>query len=318
MSWSPGLGHIPVMEAEVVELLAGGDLPGPILDATLGGGGHAAAILEAQPQARVLGLDRDPDAVEAARGRLWKYGDRARVVKSSFADLREVVAQQEAWSGTPLLGGALFDLGVSSWQLDRAERGFSYRAEGPLDMRMDTTQPFSAADVVNEWSVSELAELFAEHGEVRFARRIAGAIVAARPLSTTTELAEVVRNAIPAATRRHGGHPARRTFQALRVAVNGELDVLVPALEDALDLLAPGGRLVVLAYHSLEDRAVKNTMRRAVTGGCTCPPALPCVCGAVPRARLLTRGARRPSAAEVAANHRADSARLRAVEKAAA
>ncbi len=209
----------------------------------------------------------------------------------------------------------LFDLGVSSPQLDRPERGFSYRHDGPLDMRMDQRQARTAADVVNRYDEGELARVLAEYGDERFARRIARAIIAARPLSRTTELAEVVRSAIPAPARRRGGDPARRTFQALRIEVNGELDALGPALDAAVDELVPAGRCVVLAYHSGEDRIVKDRFRQAETGGCTCPPNLPCVCGAQPSVRLLTRGARKPSPAEVARNHRAQSARLRAVEK---
>jgi 16S rRNA (cytosine1402-N4)-methyltransferase len=204
---------------------------------------------------------------------------------------------------------------VSSPQLDRPERGFSYRAEGPLDMRMDPTSSPSAADVVNAYDARRLAGVLRRYGDERFADRIARAIVAARPLTTTTQLAEVVRGAIPAATRRTGGHPAKRTFQALRIEVNGELDVLAPALDAALDALAPGGRIAVLTYHSGEDRIVKERLRRAATGGCTCPPALPCGCGAVPLVRLLKAGGWTADEAEVAANPRAESARLRAAER---
>ena len=192
------------------------------------------------------------------------------------------------------LSGVLFDLGVSSPQLDQAERGFSYRLDGPLDMRMNVSEGQRAADVVNGWSEDALTGLFAANGETRFARRIARAVVASRPLETTTQLAEVVRTAIPAATRRHGGHPARRSFQAIRIAVNDELDVLADALAAAIDGLAPGGRCVALSYHSGEDRLVKAAFARAVTGGCVCPPRLPCACGAVPLGRLVFRGARRP------------------------
>ncbi len=207
-----------------------------------------------------------------------------------------------------------FDLGVSSHQLDVAARGFSYREPGPLDMRMDPGQPMTAAELVNSASEAELASLFAESGEDRFARRIARFIVERRPLHTTSELAEAVAAAVPVAARRRG-HPARRVFQALRIAVNEELGQLGDALDDAIDLLVPGGRCVVLAYHSGEDRLVKARFVHAATGGCTCPPGLPCSCGAVASVRLLTRGARKASAAEVAANPRAESARLRAVER---
>jgi 16S rRNA (cytosine1402-N4)-methyltransferase len=213
------------------------------------------------------------------------------------------------------LSGALFDLGVSSPQLDWAARGFSYRQDAPLDMRMDPGAGPSAADLVNTMTEADLARLFAEHGEGRFARRIARAVVAARPLTTTVALAEVVRSAIPAAARRHGGHPARRVFQAVRVAVNDELAVLADTLPRVIGLLAPGGRCVVIAYHSGEDRISKQALARAVTGGCTCPPQLPCTCGAVSLGHLVFRGAHRPDPDEVARNRRAESARLRAFER---
>jgi 16S rRNA (cytosine1402-N4)-methyltransferase len=209
----------------------------------------------------------------------------------------------------------LFDLGVSSPQLDVADRGFSYRRDAVLDMRMDPTSGRTAADVVNGYPEEALVELFADNGEGRFARRIARAIVAARPLATTGQLADVVRAAIPAATRRSGGHPARRVFQAVRIAVNDELDQLGPALDAALDLLRPGGRCLVIAYHSGEDRLVKATFNRAATDNCRCPPGLPCVCGADPQFRLVVRGARRPTEDEVDRNRRAESARLRVIER---
>ncbi|MDQ1402033.1 MAG: rRNA (cytosine1402-N4)-methyltransferase, partial [Actinomycetota bacterium] len=302
--------HRPVMVDEVVDLF-GSVPPGVLLDATAGGAGHARALLGAHPQITVVALDRDPDAVAAATEALAPFAERATVVHARFDKLAEVLAER----GITSLSGAFFDLGVSSPQLDRPERGFSYHHEAPLDMRMDTTAPKTAADVVNTWDRDALARLFAQHGEGRFARRIAQRIVAARPLSTTTQLADVVKEAIPAATRRTGGHPARRVFQAVRVAVNDELDILAETIDTALALLAPGGRLAVLAYHSGEDRIVKDRLRQAETGGCICPPGLPCVCGATPQVRLLWRGAHKPSAAEIADNRRAESARLRAVEK---
>jgi 16S rRNA (cytosine1402-N4)-methyltransferase len=211
--------------------------------------------------------------------------------------------------------GVLLDLGVSSPQLDRSERGFSYRHDAPLDMRMDQARPRTAAHVVNELSEDELARLVALNGEGRFARRLARAVVAARPVTSTAELAEAVRSAIPAPARRRGGHPARRVFQAIRIAVNEELEVLAGVLPATIGQLKPGGRCVVIAYHSGEDRLVKQAFNDAVTGGCSCPPALPCVCGAVPIGRLVFRGARRPSPAEVERNRRAESARLRALER---
>lgn len=302
--------HVPVMLDEVVASFA--PVPaGVVLDGTAGGGGHAAALLAALPRLQVVALDQDPDAVAAATAALAPFGPRATVVRARFDRFAAVLDGL----GVGVLAGALLDLGVSSPQLDRQERGFSYRADGPLDMRMDPDGPVRAADIVNGWEPAELARLFAANGEARFARRIAAAVVAARPLATTGELAEVVRAAIPAAARRTGGHPARRVFQALRVAVNDELGPLAGTLDGLIERLTPGGRLVVLAYHSGEDRIVKDRLRVAATGGCTCPPGLPCGCGAVPTARLVTRGARRPSDAELAANRRAESARLRVAER---
>jgi 16S rRNA (cytosine1402-N4)-methyltransferase len=296
------------MLEEVVGLMA--TVPaGVVLDATVGAGGHARALLEAYPQLSLIGLDRDPDAVAAAAAALTPFGTRAHVVKARFDDLGSVLDRL----GTAGLSGALFDLGVSSPQLDRPERGFSYRFEAPLDMRMDRSQPLTAAHIVNQASVGELTTLFATHGETRFARRIAEAIVAARPVLSTTQLADLVGGAVPAAARRRG-HPAKRVFQALRVTVNSELEVLPVALDAAIDRLVPGGRVVAISYHSGEDRVVKQRFLNAALGGCTCPPGLPCVCGAVPRVRLLNRGARRPAAGELSANPRAESARLRAAE----
>lgn len=302
--------HVPVMVSEVVALLDPVP-PGVMLDATVGGAGHARAALDALPRLSVIGLDRDPSAVAAARAALHEYGDRATIHRARFDDLARVL---EA-SGVDRLSAALFDLGVSSPQFDWPERGFSYRTAAPLDMRMDPDSGPSAADLVNAASERELVQLLIDNGEGRFARRIVRAIVAARPIATTSELAETVRTAIPAATRRTGGHPARRVFQAIRIAVNEELAVLPVALDAAIDRLAPGGRCIVLSYHSGEDRLVKERFLDAATGGCTCPPGLPCVCGAVPTVRLLTRGARKPSSDEVAANPRSESARLRAVER---
>jgi 16S rRNA (cytosine1402-N4)-methyltransferase len=315
---SQAFDHQPVMTNEVVDLL-GPVPPGLIVDATLGGGGHAAALLAAHPEMSVLGIDRDPQAVAAATEALAVFGSRVTVRRSRFDVLGQVVGAVHDHLGVPAdqrgVSGVLFDLGVSSPQLDVPERGFSYRRDATLDMRMDPTSGRSAADVVNEYDEEALAELFTENGEGRFARRIARAIVAARPLVTTGELADVVRAAIPAATRRTGGHPARRVFQAIRIAVNEELDQLETALDQALALLRPGGRCVVIAYHSGEDRLVKSFFTRMSTDDCRCPPGLPCVCGADPQFRLVTRGARRPSDAEVEANPRAEAARLRVIER---
>jgi 16S rRNA (cytosine1402-N4)-methyltransferase len=304
--------HDPVLVDLVVELF--GPVPsGTYVDATLGGAGHAATVLQSRPDLRVLGLDRDRNALAAAQARLAPFGDRAEAHHARFDQLATVVAAAGAAS-QPIVG-VLFDLGVSSPQFDDADRGFSYRHDAPLDMRMDQSSGESAADLVNGADERELADILRRNADERFAGRIARAIVAARPITTTGQLADVVVAAIPAPARRTGGFPAKRTFQALRIHVNQELDVLPPALDAALEVLAPGGRLLVISYHSGEDRIVKERLRRADDGGCTCPPGLPCGCGAVPEARLLKRGGWTPSSAEIAANPRAASARLRAVEK---
>jgi 16S rRNA (cytosine1402-N4)-methyltransferase len=302
--------HRPVLVDLVVELFAPVP-PGVVVDATVGGGGHAEALLDAHPHLSVVGLDQDPDAIAAATERLERFGDRATVRHSRFDELRAVLGELGHWSTS----GALFDLGVSSPQFDRPERGFSYRAPGPLDMRRDPGRPVSAADLVNGAPESELARLLHAYGDERYARRISAAIVAARPITSTQQLADVVRDAVPAPARRRGGHPARRTFQAIRIAVNDELAILPASLDDAIDLLVPGGRCVALAYHSGEDRIVKDRFRRAATGGWTGPSHLPTPPDVHPTVRLLRRGAWRPPADEVEANPRAEAARLRAVEK---
>ena len=302
--------HSPVMRDEIVDTFSA--VPtGVVLDATLGGGGHAEAILDSRDDLRLLGLDRDPDALDAATARLDRFGDRVMTHRCRFDELDTAMHAHSI----DALSGALFDLGVSSPQLDRAERGFSYRNEGPLDMRMDSDAPWSADDVVNGYSEAELTRVIRDHGDERFAVRIARAIVAARPIETTTRLAEVVTSAIPAPARRTGGHPAKRTFQAIRIEVNGELEALPAALDKAIGALVPGGRLAVLSYHSGEDRIAKARIREAETGGCECPPELPCVCGAVKTVRIVRGVRKRPSPAEQASNPRASSARLRVAEK---
>jgi 16S rRNA (cytosine1402-N4)-methyltransferase len=301
--------HEPVMVDEIVDVFS--PVPaGTLLDATLGGGGHAEAVLDRCPQLSLLGLDRDEQALTAARRRLHRFGNRVTTVHSRFDRLGEVIDDE----GVEGLSGALFDLGVSSPQLDRAERGFSYRNEGPLDMRMDRTEGLTAADVVNGYDEAELARIIRDYGDERFAARIAKRIVAARPISTTAELAAIVTAAIPAATRRRGGHPAKRTFQALRIEVNSELAQLPAALDQAIDVTVPSGRVAVLTYHSGEDRLVKQRFAAAVTGHCTCPPGVPCSCGAVATVRRV-RVPRTPSAEHAERNQRARSARLRVVEK---
>ncbi len=313
VSDEPPFEHVPVLLGEVIELFATVD-EGMLVDLTLGGGGHSAALLEAHPGLTVLGIDRDPVALAAAADRLRPWASRVACVQARFDAVGELAPAMAARRGIPVVG-VLADLGVSSPQLDRADRGFSYRHEAPLDMRMGPDAHRTAADVVNTYEAEDLARILRAYGDERFAPRIARAIVAARPLHTTVELAEVVRAAIPAATRRHGGHPAKRTFQAVRIEVNDELHALRVAIDEALKVLAPGGRLVVISYHSGEDRIVKAAMREAVTGGCTCPPHLPCGCGARATARNLTRGGITPGLEELARNRRAASARLRAVAR---
>jgi 16S rRNA (cytosine1402-N4)-methyltransferase len=305
-----GFRHEPVLLGRIVELFE--PVPaGWVVDATVGGGGHASALLAAHPHLRVLGLDQDSDALAAANERLEPFGDRVRLHRSRFDALEDIVRQLDT---TPV-SGVLFDLGVSSPQLDRARRGFSYRHEAPLDMRMDQRQPRTAADVVNGTDEQELARLLRAYGDERYARRVAKAIAAARPIETTTELADIVRDAIPAPARRTGGHPAKRTFQAIRIAVNEELDVLAPALDAAITVLQPAGRCAAISYHSGEDRIVKARFRHAATGGWTGPAHLPRPPGVRPTVRLLKAGAWTPGADEVATNPRASSARLRAVER---
>lgn len=301
--------HVPVMVERVVELLS--DVPdGLFVDATLGGGGHAAAVLAANPGLWLLGIDRDDRAVAAATRRLAPFGSRVEVLRAPASQLDELVRERTGEGATAVL----MDLGVSSPQLDEADRGFSHRSAAPLDMRMDRRGAVRATDVVNGYSFARLRRVISELGEERYADRVARRIIDARPIQDTGHLAEVVASAIPAPARRKGGHPAARTFQAIRIEVNRELDELAEALDAALGVLAPGGRMCVLSYHSLEDRMVKQAFRSAATGGCVCPEGLECVCGATPTVRLLKRGAWKASEDEVAANPRSRSARLRAVQ----
>jgi 16S rRNA (cytosine1402-N4)-methyltransferase len=306
--------HHPVMVDRVVELLR--PHPGGVyLDATLGLGGHAERLLAASaPDGRVIGLDRDPDALALARERLAGAGDRLVAVGASFADLAEVAERL----GVTAVDGVLYDLGVSSLQLDEPARGFSYRADAPLDMRMDPSGGITAAEVLNTYPRAELARILRDYGEDRHAGRIAGFIDQARrrrPIQTTGQLVELVKAAVPAAARRTGPHPARRAFQALRIEVNRELEALQASLPQAVDLLAPGGRLVVLAYHSLEDRIVKRALVAAAGLHDQAPPGFPVAVRPAARVAVLTRRPETPAAAEVAANPRAESAKLRAAEK---
>ncbi|MFW3170685.1 16S rRNA (cytosine(1402)-N(4))-methyltransferase RsmH [Geodermatophilus sp. CPCC 206100] len=309
--------HVPVLLERVTELLGPACAPaGAVLvDATLGLAGHALALLHAHPDLRLVGLDRDPEARAEAARRIAAAGcaDRATLVPAVFDELPDVLDRL----GIAEVQAVLFDLGVSSLQLDRPDRGFSYAADAPLDMRMDPAAPRTAADVVNSYPAAQLARVLRSYGEERFADRIARAIErerASEPFTRTGRLAELVRSAIPAATRRTGGHPAKRTFQALRIEVNDELGVLERALPAAIDALAVGGRLAVITFHSLEDRIVKQTLAAGATD--RTPPELPVPLPELgPTLRLLTRGGEAPSDAEVAANPRAASARVRAAER---
>ncbi|NCZ89181.1 MAG: 16S rRNA (cytosine(1402)-N(4))-methyltransferase RsmH [Actinobacteria bacterium] len=307
--------HEPVMLAEIVELFA--EIPdGVLLDATLGLAGHATAILRRHSGLRVVGIDRDEMAILNAHQVKTSLGaDAARfdAVRGRFDDAPRILRAL----GVDQLSGALFDLGVSSPQLDVVERGFSYRNEARLDMRMDRSATLSAWHVVNEYDTDALADLLRRNADERFAKRIATAIVAARPIDTTTQLAEVVVAAIPAATRRTGGHPAKRTFQALRIEVNAELDILPTALREVMAMVVPGGRIAVLSYHSGEDRIVKQVMRDAETDhtqpNIATPYAHPS--RTAPRAWRKVRVAKKPGADEAARNPRATSARLRVMER---
>ncbi len=309
--------HRPVLVDVVVELL-GPVPPGIVVDATVGGGGHAAALLGAHDHLDLVGLDHDDEALAAAAEALLPFGDRVTFRRARFDQIADVVKELGHVAHDDFsVSAVLFDLGVSSPQLDRADRGFSYRHDGPLDMRMDRSRRRSASDIVNTYAEADLAGVLRRYGDERYAARIARAIVNARPVETTGELADLVRDAIPAPARRRGGHPAKRTFQAIRIEVNDELAILAPSVDAAVELLVPGGRVAVLAYHSGEDRIVQQRLRHAATGGCTCAPQLPCGCGARSGAsvRLVRPGAWKASAAEVAANPRAGSARLRVAEK---
>jgi 16S rRNA (cytosine1402-N4)-methyltransferase len=307
--------HVPVMLAEVVALLAPALAPTPgvphpvLVDCTLGLAGHASALLEACPEAHLIGLDRDPQALAIAGERLAPYGDRVTLVEAVYDELPDVLTDLDRSH----VQGVLLDLGLSSLQIDSAERGFAYAADAPLDMRMGRSGP-TAAEVLNTYEVRDLARVLRRYGEERFADRIARRIVEARevePFTRSGRLVELLRSAIPMATQRTGGHPAKRTFQALRIEVNGELAALESVLPSAVAALAVGGRIAVLAYHSLEDRPVKQVLAagaadRAPRGLPVVPPELG------PELELLTKGAQRPTEAEVAANPRATSARLRA------
>jgi 16S rRNA (cytosine1402-N4)-methyltransferase len=311
----PSQRHVPVLRDRCVALLAPAlEVPGAVVvDLTLGMGGHSEALLRGCPQAMLIGVDRDPQALELAGRRLAEFGDRVRLVHAVYDQLPQVLAEL----GIAKVRGVLMDLGVSSLQLDETERGFAYSVDAPLDMRMDTGEGLTAADVLNTYSAGDLIRVLRDYGEERFAKRIVSAIVREReatPFYTSARLVELIRDNVPAATRRTGGNPAKRTFQALRIEVNQEIEVLERAVPAAVDALAVGGRIAVLAYHSLEDRIVKRAF--AAGARSTTPEGLPVeLADHAPRLRLLTRGAEVPDAVEMATNPRAASARLRAVER---
>ena len=303
--------HESVMLSEIVDVL--GQVPtGVYVDATLGGAGHATALLEQRDDMSLIGIDRDPVARAAASKRLERFGDRATVVAGRFDDIADLVAWCEPHGP---ITGVLFDLGVSSPQFDDGERGFSYRYDAPLDMRMNQDDSLTAAEIVNTWSHQDLTRLLRDAADERFASRVAARLIDNRPIATTAKLAEIVTAAIPAATRRTGGHPAKRTFQALRIAVNDELAQIPRAVGDAIDLLVTNGRGAVLSYHSGEDRLVKKAIALAETGGCECPPRLPCGCGADHKARPLAPKLRRATQDEKDTNPRSSSALLRCFER---
>ncbi|MCK4490769.1 MAG: 16S rRNA (cytosine(1402)-N(4))-methyltransferase RsmH [Anaerolineales bacterium] len=301
--------HVPVLFHEVLDTLA--LIPGGLyVDGTVGAGGHAQGILKAiSPDGKLLGLDRDPAALEIAESRLAEFGNRVVLIHSSYSDLK-LHLNNLNWKS---VDGILLDLGLSSMQLDNPERGFSFRKSGPLDMRFDTSQPFSAADLVNESSKDDLADLIFRYGEERYSRKIADAIIANRPLEDTQELADIIESAIRNKPSRI--HPATRTFQALRIAVNQELKALEAFLPTALDALNPGGRLAVIAFHSLEDRIVKQFFRKE-SKDCICPPEIPqCVCEHKKQLKEINRRPIRPEDKEILDNPRSRSAKLRVAEK---
>jgi 16S rRNA (cytosine1402-N4)-methyltransferase len=307
--------HVPVLRDRILELLAPAlQEPGSVfLDGTLGMGGHTEAVLAACPAARAVGIDRDTQALDLAGERLAAYGDRFTGVHAVYDELPHVLADL----GLGTVDAVLFDLGVSSLQLDEAERGFAYRHDAPLDMRMDQSGGITAAEVLNTYDAPELERILRDYGEERFARRVAAAVVRERqrePFTTSARLVEVLKKAIPAASQKSGGHPGKRTFQALRIEVNAELEAWESALPAAVDALAVGGRIAVLSYHSLEDRLTKQLFARGARG--TTPQGLPVELPEhAPYLRLLTRGAEEPSAAEKDTNPRAASARLRVAER---
>ena len=305
--------HVSVLLNECIEGL---DIKpdGIYVDGTAGGGGHSFEIATRLEGGRLIAIDRDEAAIEAAGKRLAPLGERAMVVRSNYSEVKSVCESL----GIEGIDGLLLDLGVSSYQLDTAERGFSYNADAPLDMRMDKSAPLSAYNVVNEYSEEELKKIIYNYGEERFSPRIAAAIVRKRsekPIETTGELVDIIKGAIPAAAREGGHHPAKRTFQAIRIEVNGELEIIEPTIKNAVDILKPGGRIAIITFHSLEDRIVKQTFAD-LASGCTCPRSFPvCVCGKKPTVKVISKKPILPSAEELEVNPRSRSAKLRIAEK---
>lgn len=305
--------HRSVLLQEAVDALAIRK-DGIYVDGTAGGGGHSFAIASQLDTGLLIAVDQDEAAIKAASARLAPLGERARVVRSNFSQLGQVLDD----CGIEQIDGLLLDLGVSSHQLDEADRGFAYQSDAPLDMRMDRRAPRTARDVVNTYSEEELKRILFTYGEERYSARIAARIVGAReraPIETTGELADIIKSAIPAAAREGGHHPAKRSFQAIRIEVNGELDVIVPAIEAAVSRMRSGGRIAIITFHSLEDRIVKQTFA-SMAAGCTCPRDLPiCVCGKKPLVRVVSRKPILPGKEELEENPRARSAKLRVAEK---
>jgi 16S rRNA (cytosine1402-N4)-methyltransferase len=306
--------HIPVMAKEAVEYL--NIRPHAlIIDATLGGGGHAKAILEASKTVKLIGIDQDADALEAAKENLREFGDRVAFIRDNFSNIRSMILPAGRHGGDRKINGILFDLGVSSYQIDTSERGFSFQADAPLDMRMDRSAKTSANDLINGGSREEIEDIIRDYGEERYYKRVASAIIKYRPVKGTLELAEIIRRSIPKSSPQNTTKSIARVFQAFRIAVNRELESLKKAIEDSIGLLAPKGRIVVISYHSLEDRIVKELFKRESVD-CICPPKLPaCVCDHRKKLNIITRKPIIPTDKEIELNPRARSAKLRAAEK---
>ncbi|TAH71585.1 MAG: 16S rRNA (cytosine(1402)-N(4))-methyltransferase RsmH [Anaerolineaceae bacterium] len=305
--------HKSVLLDEVIENM-NIDPDGTYVDGTIGGGGHSSVIVQRLTSGKLIGLDQDEAAIQAAELRLSKYKDKVTIIRSNYSEIKTVLSSIQI----DKVNGILLDLGVSSYQLDTPERGFSYREDAPLDMRMDKRNDKTARDIINDYSEMELYRIIKNYGEDRFAKNIAKHIVRERsdkPIETTFQLNEIIKAAIPAKVRAVGGHPSKRTFQAIRIELNRELDVLRDTLEDMINLLIPGGRLLIITFHSLEDRIVKESFR-VNENPCTCPPNFPvCVCGKKPKGRIITRKPIFPSDKEIELNKRSKSAKLRVFER---